>query len=686
MDNMILKRLVASILALSLATNGNISLASSPGEDTPAPNKGEERDKKKKEGAAEVKEEEKEAKEEERKEEEEPQEEKKEEPKSRGKKEETEIEEEEEDISGQMEEVEKYKEEMKEKLHATLLDPKKQEWIEVKIIQRLKSLDTNDIFSAIFNRILLRCEEIRTPYKDPHLGWVHKISVHGKKPQEIPVARFKDSRSVVQSLLGREIGAVAWEILDNLYDPENRAMALNMIRELNVMQTAKEFSSYNILFERINQIFYHSRRLLTVTIAPQIIEKYVFDMVNPGAQFDIESFETVGEEGNQKQQCTFAVEGHEYICEFSRKKEGKFFGSVVEVRAIDESKARRYYLKAHQGYPAVNKKDSNTSYFDTTTYSTTLQTISADEKPIVKLNYMDLREPFMYKVLEQLGYGPKTYIMINPYINYGLYIVTEDLNSGSSIFFNIEGLKSRIDLNRILNPLVRSTTPARDTIVTNLTEVSILSYIFNLCDLHSQNWGYIATEGAYGELKAGRNPSSRAEIRIIDFLLSKDTPTDQLEEKFLRGQIPGVNGTFSQVLGILTAYLDALPDIEEQEQEAFRKLFETKIQQGQVATRQLHEHIRGRELYDIIEKTKRELLEQLTRYPLICVVLNPEETSMESAAAPTDPPSVNKNSYIELENYCKSIHENYDKWNAFIAGDYIQWLKGLLEKTPEKKE
>lgn len=75
--------------------------------------------------------------------------------------------------------------------------------------------------------------------------------------------------------------------------------------------------------------------------------------------------------------------------------------------------------------------------------------------------------------------------------------------------------------------------------------------------MHSQNWGYIATEGAYGELKAGRTPSSRAEIRIIDFLLSKDAPTDQLEEKFLRGQIPGVNGIFSQVLGILTAYLGA---------------------------------------------------------------------------------------------------------------------------------
>ncbi len=685
MENMILKRLVASMLVLSLATNGNISLASSPGGE-PASNEGEESDEEKKEGTAEVKEEEKEAKEEEQKEEKGTQEEKKEDPESKGKKEdnpEIKRDEKEEDTSDRETEEKK----IKRTLTAMLSDPNKQDRIEIKIIQRLCALDKAGVFSNVFNRILLRCEGIRIPHEDIGSSLVHSINVHGMKVKKISVANFKDSRSDVQSALGREIGAVAWELLDNLYNPENRTIALNIIRELNAMQTAKEFSSYNILFERINQVFYHSRRLLTVTIAPQIIEKYVFDTVKPSAQIEYQSFETVGEGSNQKQQCTFAVNGHKYICEFSKKTEGKFFGSVVEVRAIDGSKTRKYYLKAHQGYPAVNKKDSNTSYFDTTTYSTTLQTISADEKPIVKLNYIDLRETFMYKMLEQLGYGPKTYIMINPYINYGLYIVTEDLNSGPNIFFNIEGLKSRIDLYRILNPLIKSTTPARNTIVTNLTEVSILSYIFNLCDLHSQNWGYIATEETYNELKAGRAPSSRAQICIIDFLLSKDAPTDQLEEKFLRGQIPGVNGAFSQALGTLTAYLDALPDIEKQEQEVFKKLFETKIQQGQTATHQLNEHSQqGGEFHSVIENTKAELLKQLKKYPLICGVLEPGETSMESAAAPTDPPLVNRNSYIELESYCKSIHENYERWNTFIKEGHIQWLEGLLKKAPEKKE
>lgn len=105
MENMILKRLIASIVALSLATNGNFSSASSPEKDIPLPKEGEE--------------------------------------KSLGE-EETEIEEEEEDINS--------------KLIATLSDPSKQDRIEIKIIKRLWTIDPDGILGAVFNNVLLKCE------------------------------------------------------------------------------------------------------------------------------------------------------------------------------------------------------------------------------------------------------------------------------------------------------------------------------------------------------------------------------------------------------------------------------------------------------------------------------------------------------------------------------------------------
>ena len=101
------------------------------------------------------------------------------------------------------------------------------------------------------------------------------------------------------------------------------------------MQTEEEFGSYNILFKRINQIFFHSRRLLTVTIAPEIIKQYVLDSIGPTKHPTNFSFKTDEEEGTQKQQCKFTVDEDEYICEFLRKPVGVFFGSIVEIRTSD---------------------------------------------------------------------------------------------------------------------------------------------------------------------------------------------------------------------------------------------------------------------------------------------------------------------------------------------------------------
>ena len=138
MENMILKRLVASILALSLATNGNISLASSPGEDIPAPNKGEERDE-----------------EEERKEDKEPKEEKKED------NEEIKRDEKKIDIGGEETEEEKDEEEIKGKLAAMLLDSSKQDRIEEHIIEELKKVNGSEKLNDVFATALSACAKIR---------------------------------------------------------------------------------------------------------------------------------------------------------------------------------------------------------------------------------------------------------------------------------------------------------------------------------------------------------------------------------------------------------------------------------------------------------------------------------------------------------------------------------------------
>ena len=165
---------------------------------------------------------------------------------------------------------------------------------------------------------------------------------------------------------------------------------------MNTMSLEKEFQKYGTIFELINQNFFHSRSLLAVSMAPQIIEKYVFPLKRRSSP-EIISFQSIGEKKKKKEICTFILDGNQYICEFSKKPQGKFFGSIVQIRASDGRNSRTYYLKAHQYYPALNSKDSKDTYEDTFKYSSTVRNSYEMDLKLLKI---DLREPFMYKVIK----------------------------------------------------------------------------------------------------------------------------------------------------------------------------------------------------------------------------------------------------------------------------------------------
>ena len=473
MDNMILKRLVASILALSLATNGNISLASSPGEDIPAPNKGEERDEEKKEGTAEVKEE-KEAKEEERKEDEKPQEEKKED------NEEIKRDEKKVDIGGEETEEEKDEEKIKGKLAAMLLDSSKQDRIEEHIIEELKKVNGSKKLNDVFATALSACAKIR---KNP----VYR--------SEAIAADERDPRFL--HILAKECAIIAWRCRDMLYNLEDKQIALDVIQKLSNLEN--EYGpQYREFFKRLNQIFYHSRRLLAVTIAPQIIKQYINDNMGEETAFQIVAFEEIkGGDGPANHICRFTIDKNNYVCEFSRKPVGVFFGSIVTIRANNGSLLKRYYLKAHEGYPAINKKESKESYKDTTTQLRT--SIDTPDKPTTTFGTLDLREPFVYKVLEILGYGPRAHFFVNPYINYGLYIVTEDLNSEPNVFKELKDIGESVEnADVVFN--VSSESKIKQSVESGLNELSVLTNIFQLKDIKGDNIGFVGTKEIWDKL------------------------------------------------------------------------------------------------------------------------------------------------------------------------------------------
>ena len=715
MDNMILKRLVASILALSLATNGNISLASSPGEDIPAPNKGEERDEEKKEGTAEVKEE-KEAKEEERKEDEKPQEEKKED------NEEIKRDEKKVDIGGEETEEEKDEEKIKGKLAAMLLDSSKQDRIEEHIIEELKKVNGSKKLNDVFATALSACAKIR---KNP----VYR--------SEAIAADERDPRFL--HILAKECAIIAWRCRDMLYNLEDKQIALDVIQKLSNLEN--EYGpQYREFFKRLNQIFYHSRRLLAVTIAPQIIEKYGATGVNEDEikYSTVQSTTKTSDEEDSPssslisqmptsttvQVCEFQKDDVNYACLFHEKQAGVHFGALIEIGVtnakdeeglpiIEDANKRVYYLKAYHGYPAVKEKQSSHAYTDSTTMVTTTQ---SDPRGL-RVQELNIKEPFIYKLLENLQVGPVVYFMINPYINNGFYIITEDLNTDSVSFVELNQLKetfSSISPSSSLNPIQLK-------MMTDLTEMNLLTNILELGDIKPDNIGYVLPQGSE---ETQINPN-KVQIKIIDFLDESDSGTD-VTENFMSGDMfvnSAIGGVYSQCLQTVAPIYNKVQRLLQKQSllktkgkstpkaTALRRLemmtihsslglsdeikqlcgqlpaaVDKQIQQATVALQQLVRRGVEGDLVKVIEETEKDF-KTFFDSPSSIGKRNLEITY----------PLTHDEQYGKLRGYCEYICTRFENLNKFIAGGYKQWLEDLLKqvqvvqdaqskKAPEEKE
>ena len=531
-------------------------------------------------------------------------------------------------------------EELTQNLEALLSDKNKQDWIEVRIVKRLHQHDPNGSMTKIFYDALTRLQNLRTP----------RINIYGKltywtvgSRDGIPLDEFTDSLICVQTEMGFFLGPpISISILYYLYDLNNQASSLKMIQELIVMSKEEEYQKYARLFEFIIKFFYLSRRLLTVTLAPQIIDQYVSKYIGSTNRPVIESYESKGIKRDKKEICKFRIDGEPYICEFSKKLEGKFFGSVVQIRPLksnktkkssksskssltNKNKSKTYYVKAHYGYPVYNRYANQEDTYDLDLIKYAPSTKFWNKYlPIYKLRPIDLREPFMYKLFDELGYGPKTYIMINPYLPSGLFIVTEDLILNNSmkknnIFLNVEEIETKIQTDRF-NSWFRSS--AKEFLTIKATELSLLSIIFNICDLHWKNWGFIASIGACQRLLKLKKPLTSVEIFIIDFLIADDKE-ESLKDIFLNGKNLGKE-TYNnyRFLGLLQTFALArrvlfFPNIDKKREADFIDSYKTKIKQGQKALNYLNEHLNGKTISEIIKTTKSILIEQLRQYSRI---------------------------------------------------------------------
>ena len=130
------------------------------------------------------------------------------------------------------------------------------------------------------------------------------------------------------------------------------------------------------------------------------------------------------------------------------------------------------------------------------------------EEEMVKLR-INLIEPLLYFIFEELKYGPKVEIIINPYVSEGLYIISKDIEENGKKFYLFKDINDKIE-NNILSE--KDLINNQDLVI-SLNEIDIISKIFNITDLNYGNFGFLEEE---------KNENNYKDIKIIDFVALKN--------------------------------------------------------------------------------------------------------------------------------------------------------------------
>ena len=157
---------------------------------------------------------------------------------------------------------------------------------------------------------------------------------------------------------------------------------------------------------------------------------------------------------------------------------------------------------------------------------------SARANIITPLQPVDLKELFAYKVLEKVGFGPKTDFIINNNLPSGLYISTEEIigfTKLSDIIYERHPIEKRIMYNfkQLSSTIMKDdfipTGNCNEAIIKELTKFDILVRSLLLGDLNDGNIGFII-EGSVPNIS----------LKIIDFARPIGSKVSEINSNFVR--------------------------------------------------------------------------------------------------------------------------------------------------------
>ena len=195
---------------------------------------------------------------------------------------------------------------------------------------------------------------------------------------------------------------------------------------------------------------------------------------------------------------------------------------------------------------------------------------------------INIFEPLEYFILEQLDYGPKVEIIINPYINEGLYIISKDIEENGNKFYLFKDINDKIK-NNVIN---EKDLMNNKNLVISLNELDIISKILDIKDLNFGNFGFLEDKENIGDEKYNN-------IKIIDFIPSNNNNNCNCYNDLLSRKTNGIDLTDKNIIGRIILYNHNNNNKNQILTEAFQKI---------------KNKIKDKNLKDILEKCLNRLI------------------------------------------------------------------------------
>lgn len=286
-------------------------------------------------------------------------------------------------------------------------------------VQKIKSFDEqydNDVFDKILKSDFIKDELFKEKFKT-FLDYTIKTREIYEKLPYFNENKYKIPKE--NKMLYLNFSLFFQDYLEDKYlDTKGKKLNLNnfIIQQQNMYNDIKKFIDIT-KDTKIVKYIYNNTSISENIINFIFAKKYLEENEQFGTTIGIKKSYTINEAKQPKKKIIFSFfdsnDNKQMSISTTRKPYGSQFGLILYEKDKDDAEIGKYFIKTHQN---GNREDG---------YSSDIYT----SKSLASAAAVNLKELFIYKLLEKIGIGPKVDFSVNPFSKNSLVISTESISN-----------------------------------------------------------------------------------------------------------------------------------------------------------------------------------------------------------------------------------------------------------------